>query len=299
MFERWRESLVADLADGTLCRGPAAQLGARQRYRAAWSLGKRVVRDNEKIGTLLPLHSASCVKGGASSFTQSRVEQIWEREITWFGAGLAVQNVPVTLPLHSSWQGGLAYPFCAVLEFVPSGGGDPLWIDELEEGAAYRLLISSPIGPLVRHDSNVLVGVAGFVGRCPILINIGEVSSDIGSYGERIGPTHVAAALSSVGLQGVRGFVYSMVEERLQIGLEGIGDARDLSRIDFALRQVHSGYDNLRSRGQLKALQLHYLPVGTLMRFNEEKYLTGIFGEVPDEHMVDSQRFERLCAGWS
>jgi hypothetical protein len=60
----WREALSADLQDGTLRRGPAAQLDCQHRRWFEWRLRKRRPPSDWRPGHLWPLQLINCWKGG-------------------------------------------------------------------------------------------------------------------------------------------------------------------------------------------------------------------------------------------
>jgi hypothetical protein len=188
-----------------------------------------------------------------------------------------------------------------VLEFIPAEGGEALWLDELEVGRVYRLVMSMVRGGLVRLDTGQLVGVAGAIERVPLLTHIGHVDQALPAYAERVHPSHIAAALARISIRGIRGFVAAAIGSgsRFHIGLEGLAPAAYEDRLDRALQEVHPGYRGLREQGRIGSLQVSYLPGGSLGRFEDHRLHTGgLFGELSERHIIDELTLGRLCEGW-
>lgn len=301
-FERWREELSGDLRDGTLVRGPAQHLNRRFRIQAGWTLKRELLADDEVFGDRVPLTDVWAPLGGGSQFVMEGCENLFGHPLSWFDRGLNLMGLPVTLPLHSSWRGGLLWPGGTVLEFLPVEGGEPLWLDQLTEGRVYRLVMGMLQDQLVRVDTGQLVGIAGRIGELPLCVSLGHAEHALSSAGHRLHPAHLAAALKEVPGLVVRGFVGTVFngESRFHLGLEGLGAAGCAERLDEALRALHSGYDEMRSQGRTQLLDVSFLPGGTLERFEDYRLHTGgVFGELSECQIVDEYTMKRLCEGWA
>jgi len=156
-------------------------------------------------------------------------------------------------------------------------------------------------GGLIRLDTGELVGVAGAVEGLPLLIHLGHADQVLPAYGERVHPAHVAAALTTLPIRGIRGFVAASVGpgRRFHVGSEGLGAATYEGRLERGLQDVHSGYRELRIQGRIGGLEISYLPGGTLGRFeNHRLRIGGVWGELSERHIVDELTLARLCDGW-
>jgi hypothetical protein len=300
-FERWREALAGDLRDGTLVRGPAQRLGNRYGVQARWTLKKGDLADGEGFRERIPLSAIWAPLGGNAQAAMAQCEALLGRAVRWFDRGLNIFGLPLMLPLHSSWRGGLLWPGGTVLEFLPAEGGEPLWLDQLTEGRAYRVVMGMVSKELLRVDTGQLIGVAGFVGQLPLCVALGPADQSLSAGGHRLHPAHFAAALQEVPGLASKGFVGTggEGEPRFRFGIEGVGLANCAGRLEAVLRAQHGGYDASRARGELRALEVDFLPRGTLGRFEDFRLQTGgVFGELSDGQIVDRATMGRLVEGW-
>lgn len=108
------------------------------------------------------------------------------------GKGLVATEALITLPL-----GGLPFPVPAIasvfLEFLDQDQ-HPHLVDELQEGASYRVVITTA-GGLYRYDLGDGVRVAGHVGALPLLEFLGRDGLVCDLCGEKLTEAFVAQRL--------------------------------------------------------------------------------------------------------
>ena len=221
--------------------------------------------------------------------------------VRWFGVGLEVVGLPMTVPLHSTWRGGVVWPFSAFLEFQATHGGELLTLDEVQVGQAYKLYMTSRCGLWRRAFTGRIVGVAGFVSRMPILMDLGAAFDALVVWPTVLNRALLWRVISVVTNHSVCGFVATSGRSGfgIRVGVEGLGTSEMQSRLDLALRSRHDGYARLcRQMGQ-PCLELCMLPRGTFERFESAQLREGrVMGEWEQPTFVDATTFERFEAGW-
>jgi hypothetical protein len=250
---------------------------------------------------LTHLDTVCCGAGGAASFYRQQVEEELGRPLRWFDAGLVIAGIPITVPLHSSWQGGVAWPCGAILEFEEMKGGELRTLDELDVGGVYRLYMTSSTAKWLRQETGRILGVAGSYGGTPLLVDLGEEVDSLHLASSVLNAAQLARVIQQTTNRGIEGFVASGdgFGTGFQLGLEGLGPVGLEGRIDKVMRQEHDGYASLcRAEGR-SCLEISHLPGGTLERF-EDHHLKrdGIIGEWDQPHIVDGATFRRLVNGW-
>ncbi len=198
-----------------------------------------------------------------------------------YGASEAKLNVPLA-PDRSAAPPALHGQF---LEFLPLDGGGPRMAHELEDGAAYRLLLTTYSG-LYRYDIHDVVRVDGFTAGCPDIVFEGK-SGDVGNIaGERLtGPVLlrvVGGILAGSGLT-VRHWCAATDVDRhgydlcLELSPDSAPPGPDLPLgIDSALRAGAFAYGLLRGQAMLGPLRVRLMGKGWLERLYEQKMRSGV-----------------------
>jgi hypothetical protein len=171
--------------------------------------------------------------------------------------GLLATEGPVTIPLPGS-----TYPVpaltSAVFEFIDDAGR-PLLCDELRDGAAYRVVMTTP-GGLYRYDLGDRVRCHGMTEGLPQLEFLGRanVSSDL--VGEKLTEEFVARVLATVDAPACL-IAHNSTETfyELLVSAEGEQLASISERIESGLRE-NPQYAYARAMGQLGPLRPHALP---------------------------------------
>lgn len=138
-------------------------------------------------------------------------------------------------------------------------GSDIRLATELDEGKRYQVIITTG-GGLYRYDTEDLVEVLGFRGRCPLLRFVGRAAHVSDHFGEKLNEIFVrermAVALAAIphdfAMLACDGNAYVLyVESRAEEGaLE-----RAAAALEVMLRESHH-YDHCRLLGQLRPLRV-------------------------------------------
>ncbi|MCB9760807.1 MAG: GH3 auxin-responsive promoter family protein [Alphaproteobacteria bacterium] len=287
-LEQWREDLSADLVDGTLRRGPAEALDPRLRRRLRWRLRKRRPPTDWRPARIWDLATVNCWKGGPAAFFLRQLPEAMGGEVTVREVGVTASEGYFAIPMSDDDEGGVAWLGGHVLEFIDEAGA-PRWAWELEEGAAYRLVVTTSAG-LYRYDLNDIVQVTGFTGRAPRLRFLRKGGNVLNVTGEKVTEDQVVAAMQHA-LEGapVRGFTvgYRLRDDEpvpaLTLAVEGEAPAGLAERFDAALRQGNIEYDAKRDSDRLAPPVLLALPDGAYERFRARRVAEG----APDGQVKD------------
>lgn len=298
--ERWREPLLADLADGTLHRGPAASLDPRQRRRWLRGVPRRALPDGFRLGTAWPLAAINCWKGGAAPFFLERLPRALGASPTVRDPGLSASEGYFGIPLHSTWSGGVAWTGGHLLELLPEGGGEPVLPHQAQLGREYRLVVSTTAG-LYRYDLNDVVRVDGRYGRAPVLTFLRKGLDVLSVTGEKVTADQVGEAARRV-LGDVAGFsvgvrmgerpTYVLCVEGQQV--DGVAAA-----FDRALATLNPEYAGKRATDRLAPAQVVWLRAGTFRAQRREALARGAAeGQVKDAILLHGDALERLVGTW-
>ena len=112
--------------------------------------------------------------------------------------GLVATEGVVSIPLDGHDGGALALA-SHVFEFVPEGGGRPLFAHEVEPGQTYEVALTTG-GGLTRYRLGDRVEAVGHVRRCPLVRFVERAGPVSDRVGEKLHEGHVRAALAALGL---------------------------------------------------------------------------------------------------
>lgn len=233
--------------------------------------------------------------------------QLWPRlraVMTWLGAGsaTAAAHVRTLLPsgvrmvdagyVASEVRGtvvvdierNLALPLLedVFFEFVPAEHWDAgeratRLLDELEQGATYRVLVTTLAG-LVRYDMNDVVRVTGTLGRTPTLAFVRKGRGVTSITGEKLTEDQVNAAIAEVaGAAQVGVLFYVVVADAVAAGysayVEGNTEPQRLvalgAALDAKLAALNIEYASKRASGRLRPLRIVALHSGTGRAYRE------------------------------
>ena len=287
-FDRHREDLTRDLADGTLRHGPAKELGWRW-WRPA---RRRRVLPPGKLGQMWPLRTINCWKGGAAGFYVARLPEVLGVDVPVREVGISASEGFMAVPLHSTWTGGVAFAQGHLLEFAHDSGVSSL--HELEVGARYRLVISTTAG-LLRYDLDDYVEVVGRYGRLPVLNFVGK-GVDVSSLtGEKLTATQLAEAMVSLS-PSATGFA-ALAELADPAGYRVVvdGPLPSPEALDRALRRLNPEWAGKRDSDRLRAPEVVSARAGAFEALRRERLEEGAAeGQVKDPVFVDAALFARL-----
>jgi len=289
-LQQWREELSADLADGTLRRGPAAELSRGARFALELRLRRRPPPADWAPARLWPLGLINCWKGGPAAFFVDRLAAALGGPVPVREVGITASEGFFAIPLGDDWPGGVVWPLGHLLEFI-GDDGETRGAWELDVGEQVRLVVSTEAG-LLRYD---LADTLEVVGRCegaPVLRFVGKSGRWLNATGEKLTEAQVSAAMSAaaagLGLAPV-GFT-AVIEwaevPRLGLAVEGapVDALPALARaFDAALRAQNVEYEGRRSSERLGEVAPLCLPAGTYAAWRARRVADG----APDGQVKD------------
>jgi hypothetical protein len=299
--DREKESLLRDLADGTLSPRfdvpPDVRAALRRRLRPC---PPERLRELEAVvartGSLLPRDywGQDCLLGNWTGGSMGAFLRHYPR---YFG-GLPVRDVGLiasegrmTIPVSDGTPAGVLDVTTHYYEFIPEAEADSsqpavLGAHELEEGRTYFILLTTAFG-LYRYHIHDLVRCTGFHNRTPLVEFLSKGSSISSVTGEKLSEyqvTHAVAdelreldlALTSYSLApcwpGSAEDVpyYGLFVERGDLPDAAAG-LRLAERLDGRLRAANIEYASKRDTRRLGAVQLVELPAGFWARWDRER----------------------------
>ena len=204
----YRERLIRDIHDGTLCSSLDVSRELRQKLAASIGVKRpERARELEKIvertGTLYPkdywpLSLVSCWLGGTIGY-QSRDLPRYYGTTPARDLGLVSTEGRHTIPLHDGRPEGVLAVDGSYYEFVPvEEQGSPhartFECHELEQGREYYLIMTTSSG-LYRYDIGDVVRCQGYVGQAPVLEFLHKEGQCADMEGEKISGSQVAQAV--------------------------------------------------------------------------------------------------------
>jgi hypothetical protein len=235
------------------------------------------------------------------------LEQLWPRlraVMTWLGAGsaTAAAHVGTLLPSHvrmidagyvaSEVRGtvvvdadrNLALPLLedVFFEFVPveawdAGERATLLLDELDQGASYRVLVTT-LGGLVRYDMNDIVRVTGAISRTPTLAFVRKGRGTTSITGEKVSEDQINLAMAEVAAAADVGVPFYVVVADAGAAsycayVEGNTEPRTIVALaialDAKLAALNIEYASKRASGRLRPLRVVALQSGTSRAYRE------------------------------
>ena len=245
----WWEDLRQDARDGTLRRGPAADLSPVDRLRLARGLGRVRLGDDPRPAMVWPLRRINCWTGGSAGFFLARLPEALGRDVPVREVGIhaseGVFGVSVDDGDPVAWLGG------HLLEFRGKDGGLRFaW--EVTTGEEYELVVTTEAG-LWRYDLGDVVRVTGWLGQAPRLVFVRKAGSFLNATGEKVTESHLlsAARLVFPAATGVCAATEWCDPPRIALWVEGPLAVDDVARFDRALCAENLEYASKRETGRL------------------------------------------------
>ncbi len=277
-----REALARDLGDGTLT-GPAS--GVRLSWWARRALQRTDPPDDWRPASFWPLVSVNCWKAGPAPFFVKRLPEALGAEVPVRDVGLTASEGYFAIPLDEGDGRAVAWLGGHVMEFV-GRSGEVLWAWQLEEGAIYRLVITTSAG-LYRYDLGDLVEVVGFAGRAPLLRFLRRGNNVLSITGEKLTEDQLVIAVGQA-LAGAEATGFTAAHRlaevpALRIGMEGRPPPDFLAVLEQALCATNIEYREKRASGRLAAPELVLFEPGTYERWRAARVAEGApEGQVKD-----------------
>ena len=297
-MDREKESLIRDIADGTLnpkldlpepIRAQLAKKAKRDKHRAA-QLEAFVRRD----GTLLPSAVWPPETILLGCWTGGSVGPYLRQLPKYFGnspvrdIGLLASEGRFTMPFQDMSPSGVLDITSHYFEFIPESEIDSpqptaLGAHELQEGASYYILPTTKAG-LYRYHISDLVRVTGFLNETPMVEFLGKGNRFANLTGEKISEHQVTEAIDLVAKRISQPMTaYAMApcwdETQPYYGLfleeADVANANLLGRflrmLDEVLAQLNVEYAAKRASGRLGPIRVEVLPTGTWQKWDRDR----------------------------
>lgn len=295
--DQHRESLVRDIADGTLTG--AEQLDATIYGKLKSCLNrkeKRRARELESIiertGHLFPrdfwpdLSLLAVWMGGSAGAYLSQLPAYYG-DLPIRDHGLSASEGRMTIPLESGSSTGVLDITSHFFEFVPEGEdplttGNVLTADQLEIDQNYFILLTTPSG-LYRYHICDVVRCTGFYQKTPLIEFLHKGAHISNLTGEKITESQVVESVrKAIQSTPIETGQYSLIpawdepphyqlliEESENLPAKKLSEL--LTQIDLFLQQTNCEYLEKRQSGRLASLELCSLTKGTWSRFAKER----------------------------
>jgi hypothetical protein len=220
--------------------------------------------------------------GAGSATAAEHVRTLLPSDVRMVDAGYVASEVRGTVVVDV--ERNLALPLLedVFFEFVATEDWDAgeratLLLDELEQGATYRVLVTT-LGGLVRYDMNDIVRVTGAIGRTPTLAFVRKGRGVTSITGEKVTEDQINLAMADVagaaevgvpfyvvvadaGAASYCAYVESDTEPQRVVALAAALDAR--------LAALNIEYASKRASGRLQPLRMVALCSGTSRAYRE------------------------------
>ena len=297
-MDRHKESLIRDVADGTL--DSTLVIPAEIRAALAAPLKPRRQRAAEldaatdRAGALLPRDIWPADRLLIGCWTGGSVGPYLRQLAQYYGntpirdLGLLASEGRMSIPVADGTSAGVLDVTTHFFEFIPENEIDRanptvLGAHEVELGRHYYIIPTTKAG-LYRYQISDLIRVTDFFHRTPMIEFLGKGSRFANLTGEKLSEHHVTRAvdrvvrtvhqpLSAYSLapcwDDVQPYYGLFIEEQ---------DARDpallrrfILALDLALGENNIEYEAKRASGRLGAIRTHLLPAGTWATWDRER----------------------------
>src|SRR6266550_1203025 len=287
-----KHEIIKDICDGTITARcnlqPEMRTALAGRLRKNPARARRLESLIKSDGSLRPreywprLQLIGCWKGGTVGVRLREFAR-------WFGKATPVRDLgymaseaQMTLPISDSGSAGILAIDENFYEFIPESEIDSpaptiLTCAELEEGASYYLVLTTPAG-LYRYDINDIVRIAGFFNRTPLIEFVRKGRDVTNITGEKLHVNQViqamAQAQSAAGIAVQHFRACADIEKSLYtffVELDGVMPAQErliqlLQELDASLRELNVEYAQKRESRRLAAPVLCVMKPGWFQR---------------------------------
>ena len=284
--DQHRETLIRDVADGTLCADFDVPRPVRDALRPGLRPDRDAARRLERIlkqyDRLLPKHywnlgfRAHWI-GGTMGLYQSQFPEYFG-DVPARDIGLLASEGRMSIPLEDGVPAGVLAVGCQFFEFIPAedyGTPNPtvLRIHQLEERREYFLVVTTA-GGCYRYDLGDRVRVTGRVGRAPLIEFLSRDAHTASMAGEKLTEDQVVLAMRKAcevaGGDPVVDFVLAARWSELPYYCLYV-ESQDVdrlsnapSRLDDALAAVNLEYRARRESLRLGPVEIAPVAVGAL-----------------------------------
>ena len=254
----WWESLLKDIAQGTISKGNVHLRFPPDRKRTR-ALEESSPRD---VSSLWPeLRLISCWTDGSSAVYAHQIEELFPY-VRLQGKGLLATEAFVSLPIFGV-DGSVLSLNSHFFEFVDDTGEVHL-AHQLQRGKIYSVVITTG-GGFYRYQLHDMVEVVGYWGQTPCIHFVGKANHISDWFGEKLEERFVERVLEDVFAKHGISPSFAMLapddanDFRYVLYLESEIYVESLSKVlDFALC-ANFHYDYCRKLGQLGAVEVVYV----------------------------------------
>ena len=295
--DRHREHLYKDIHDGAISKDFDISAEVLQQIRPLLKPNPRRARELERIvartGSLRPedywpdLALVGCWKGGSVGSTVDRLRPWFRTGMPFRDIGYLSSEAYATLPIEDEGSSGILAVDANFYEFIPEGDIESdrpcaLTVGQLEDGASYYIVITSPNG-LYRYDINDVVKVAGFHGKTPRFEFMRKGRDMVNLEGEKLHVSQLIQAVEAaqaslgIGIDYYRAVGHAETSRyNLQLELTNLPVADEsairLGRaIDDRLAKLNIEYEQKRRSGRLHSPLVQIMAAGWSSRRIEAK----------------------------
>lgn len=251
---RHADDLAADLADGTLERGPARALDPELRRRVRPLLRRRRPPADFRPASFWSLDVVHAWTSGPAAYFARAIPDAIGADVPVREVGLGATEGIFAIGLHGSWRGGVVVPGGPLIELVPALGGAAIPVHHGAIGRDYRLVISTTNG-LYRYDIDDVVRFEGTWRRSPLLSFVRKGPDVISATGERVTVDQLVAAMIAVGAAG-RFVAAARPGLRPSVVIAAEGPIPDAASLEHALCAVNVEYAARRATDRLGPLEV-------------------------------------------
>ncbi len=293
-----KESLIRDIADGTLSNRFAVNDEVRQRLqrrlaRRRPSRARELEAIANAAGTLRlsdawpRLEQLAIWMGGSCAAYLSAIKQHFGDQIPIRDHGLSASEGRMTIPFHEDRSDGVLDIMSHYFEFIPEeehGSANPTVLEAHELGVDqnYFILLTTSSG-LYRYDICDVVRCTGFLGTTPVLRFLHKGAHISNLTGEKVSESQAVEAVQHA-LDAIRHRVsyftltpvwgeppyYQLLLESRDTPSAKVGEQL-ASAIDDKLQALNCEYQEKRTTGRLGPLRLTRLADGSWRRFAEHR----------------------------
>jgi hypothetical protein len=284
-MERHADRLLADVAAGTLTVLGTAAVPGTWRGRPDPGRARALAAGRRATGTLPSRRLFPALRvlvswqGGNMSYYLDELRDAFGVDQT-FEFPISASEGVFAVPLRPNQAGGALAVTTHFLEFLPEAGagGVALRADQLETGAAYRLVVTNA-GGLYRYDMEDIVRVTSCFRATPVIEFVGKTDRRVSVSNERLTELDVTVAMGEASRRCGRWFPEFLFvpcsDRRYRVVLDGAScDHLDdgglgvlAAELERQLRDAAKGYDFERADALLDPLQLVVTARGELRAF--------------------------------
>lgn len=295
--DREKETLIRDIADGTLDRKWALspEVRAQLPWRSKWkrpAAARRLEEIVEKTGRLLPKDywpdlkfMANWMGGTMGAYLRGYPELFGEKPVR--DVGLIASEGRMTIPIEDGTPAGILDIRHHYFEFIPEDQAEkdqPETVggSELIEGRNYFILLTTA-GGLHRYQIHDLVRCVGFHGRAPLIEFLNKGAHFSSMTGEKLSEFQVVAAVGEAQQHTqVRLGSYLLLpcwgdppHYSLLVEEGDLDDPADCGRlgleVDRALARQNAEFENRRSTLRLGEVRVLRLKPGSWARLQRQR----------------------------